>query len=129
MDLNKNPYQACPVCPSDIRNLSATTHNLVNALDVHDVERIVQKFWSMKRAVNVIYCPDDAIIEVRNLIDVALAASTSITASALFEYKDELKNTVNTISPYVHNHFVNQIHSHGDKTLKFRSYTIEKAFA
>jgi hypothetical protein len=113
------PYdgKACPMCPFNIRGLSAVVHNIAWRLDPTagvSLCKIVDKFHDLKTAVAGVTIADDAPEQIKELYAAALTACQSKTIDELRTHAAGLKAASDAIQPLVDAHFENRLHSHGE---------------
>jgi hypothetical protein len=106
----------CPVCPIEVRNLTAVVHNLAwRLLAYHGgcASTIIEKFHLMQSAVSDCRLPEDAPTELRQLWLAAEAASKATRVVDLLPHGTALKAATDAVQPLVDSHFADRQHSHG----------------
>lgn len=107
----------CPMCPMEIRNLSAVVHNLIWRLEPGSGVsycKLLGKFYDMKRAVE--HCPspaEDAPEPIKLLYSVAREAAESKTIEDLRKFLPRLKEASTAVEVLSDAHFADRSHSHG----------------
>lgn len=116
------PYDGkpCPMCPSEIRNLSATAHNLAwRIVDFRgdSLCKIVDKLYSLRRAVedltNAKILNDETPDEIRTLYSVCELVARVTSYPDLFALGATLKDASDAVRPLSDAHFNDSRHSHG----------------
>lgn len=110
------------MCPTNVRNLSATVHNLTVRLEHGEcASKIASKWRDVVDAANSVTLPDDAPQELKNLLSIAIDASKAETIADLRTLTGALKAASGAVGPLSRAHFANGLHSHGRATAAFRN--------
>jgi hypothetical protein len=121
MSVNKRsepPFDgiACPMCPTDVRGLSAVAHNLRNRLRPGAVDSLCQigsKVHDLRAAVEKVTITAEAPVELQRLYEVCQKIAKCTTYAEVFALEDELREASVGVEPLSDAHFANREHSHG----------------
>jgi hypothetical protein len=108
MRANEMSENKCPMCPVDIRNLSAVSHNLLMRIKRNDFSAsLSRKFEDLKSAILTIN--DHTHPDVQNFISVMVKVSKCKRRSDLYNFEEEIDKAHSPIRKLCEFHFKNCI--------------------
>jgi hypothetical protein len=107
----------CPMCPMEVRNMSAVVHNL--ALRLNDYSnypestcKIIRDFNNLQRAIDSVELPANAPEALKALHSAATDACKSETVADLLRHKEKLKSASLAVRPLSGAHFADRRHAY-----------------